>query len=306
MPYTATRPRLYFTERGAGEPLLCITGFAASSAVYESLGPLYESRFRFITYDHLGSGRSAKLALPTSMAQLAGHAARILDELEIESAHVLGASLGGLVAQELALRLPHRVRGLVLVGTASSGPLAIPPPLGGLARATASVVADSVRRRQLWLGRAMFADDFATRAEAEPIVNSLTTYLPSPWALCGQVLAFATHDRDRDLGRISVPTLVVHGERDLLVSVANTHRLATRIPNAVLHVVPGAGHGCLIEQQELVFEALCDWIDCQGPVAPAARPAGLAAFAERITRQAAVPIGAWRVQRSALARLRRR
>jgi pimeloyl-ACP methyl ester carboxylesterase len=286
--------------------LLCITGFAASSAVYESLGPLYESRFRFITYDHLGSGRSAKLGMPTSMAQLAAHAARILDELEIEAAHVLGSSLGGLVAQELALRFPHRVRALVLVGTASSAPLAVPPPLGGLARATASVVADSVRRRQLWLGRAMFADDFATRNEADPIVNSLTRYLPSPWALCGQVLAFATHDRDRDLGRINAPTLILHGERDLLVSVANTHRLATRIPNAVLHIVPGAGHGCLFEQQELVFEALCQWIDRQGPVPPAARPAGLAVFAERITRPAALPIGAWRVQQSALARLRRR
>lgn len=306
--YTAARPRLFFTDRGAGDAFLCITGFAASSAVYESLGPLYESRFRFITYDHLGSGRSTKCGLPTSMAQLAAHATRILDELGIETAHVLGASLGGLVAQELAIRFPHRVRTLVLVGTASSGPLAVPAPLRGLARATAHVVADSVRRRQLWVGRAMFGDDFAVSTEADPIIDSLSRYLPPPWALFGQVLAFATHDRDRDLRRIRAPTLVLHGERDVLVSIANSDRLASGIPSAALHVFPGAGHGCLLEQPATVFDVICAWIDRQGSITLPARPTGAAAFRERITRQAAIPIGATRLvihAGGAVARLRR-
>jgi 3-oxoadipate enol-lactonase len=301
MSYTATRPRLFFTDGGTGVPFLCIPGFAASSAVYESLRPLYESHFRFVTYDHPGSGRSAKYGVPISMAQLAAHAARILDELDIEAAHVLGASLGGLVAQELAIRFPHRVRALVLVGTATSGPLATPPPIEGLARATAYTVADSVRRRQLWLGRAVFADDFAAGNEANPIIRSLASYLPPPWTLFGQVLAFATHERQRDLGRIRAPTLILHGERDRLVSIANTYRLAAGIPNAALHVVPGAGHGCLFEQSEPVLETICQWIDRHGPIDSAARPTGVAALTERITRKAAVPIGAWRVQRNLLA-----
>jgi len=308
MSYTAGRPRLFFTERGTGDPLLCIPGFAASSGVYASLGPLYETRFRFITYDPLGSGRSAKWAPPTSTAQLAAQAIRILDELDIGTAHVLGASLGGLVAQELAIRFPDRMGTLVLVGTASSGALAAPAPIGGLTRATAGVVADSVRRRQLWLGRAVFADEFGLGDAAGPILDSLLRDLPPPWTVVGQVLAYATHDRDRDLGRIHAPTLILHGERDVLVSIANAHRLAAGIPNAALHVVPGAGHGCLLEQPRAVFHAIGTWIDRQGPLAPPARSTGAAAFTERITRTVAIPIGAWRVVAhagSAVARLRR-
>lgn len=308
MSYTAGRPRLFFTERGTGDPLLCIPGFAASSGVYASLGPLYETRFRFITYDPLGSGRSAKWAPPTSTAQLAAQATRILDELDIETAHVLGASLGGLVAQELAIRFPHRVRTLVLVGTASSGPLATPAPIGGLARATADVVADSVRRRKLWLGRAVFADEFGLADDAGPVLDSLLRDLPPPWTVFGQVLAFATHDRDRDLGRIEAPTLILHGERDVLVSIANARRLATGIPTVALHVVPGAGHGCLLEQPETVFSAIGAWIERHGPFPPRAGPTGAAAFTERIARAAAIPIGACRVvvhAGSAVARLRR-
>jgi fermentation-respiration switch protein FrsA (DUF1100 family) len=114
-------------------------------------------------------------------------------------------------------------------------------------------------------------------------------------------LAFATHDRERDLGRIRAPTLILHGEQDLLVSIANTHRLAAGIPNAAIHVVPGAGHGCLLEQPEYVLDAICEWVDRQGPIAAAAGPTGVAALTERITRQAAVPIGAWRVQRNGLS-----
>jgi pimeloyl-ACP methyl ester carboxylesterase len=239
------------------------------------------------------------------MAQLAAHAVRILDALDIERAHVLGASLGGLVAQELAIRFPHRVRTLMLAGTASSGPLAVPAPIGVLAKAAVYMVADSVRRRQLWPGRAVFAADFAARQEADLIIRSMARDFPPAWTLCGQLLAFATHERSRDLGRVRAPTLILHGERDLLVSITNTRRLTAGIPNTTLHVVPGAGHGCLLEQAGPVFDTICDWLDRQDPTAPATRPAALATLTERVTRRAAVPIGIWRVQREALVRLRR-
>lgn len=303
MPYTASRPQLFFRERGTGEPLLCIPGFAVSSAVFDSLSPLYERRFRYVTYDHVGSGRSAKYTTPVSMAQLAADAIRVLDELDIDAAHVLGSSLGGLVAQEIAIRFPHRVRGLLLVGTASAGPLATPAPIAGLARATAQIGVDSLRRRRLWMAAALFSDDFAKR---EPdgvgeVLASLTKHPAPPWALLGQLLAFSTYDRDRDLSRIRAPTLVLHGERDVLVSAANTHRLAAGIPNAEVEVVPGAGHACMYEQARPVFATICDWLDREQPVAHADKPSGLEEMTERLTRKAAVPIGIWRVQRNSVA-----
>lgn len=303
MPYTASRPQLFFRQGGTGDPLLCIPGFAVSSAVYEALAERYERRFRFVTYDHPGSGRSAKYAAPLSMAQLAAGAVRVLDELEIDAAHVLGSSLGGLVAQELAIRFPHRVRALVLVGTASAGPLATPPPIGALASATGRMAADSLRRRQLWMAPALFASDFPAREpdRVRAILASIAAHPTPPWTIFAQLLAFSTHDRDRDLGRIGAPTLVLHGERDALVSIANTHRLAAGIPDAEVQVVAGAGHGFLFEREEQTFQRICDWLGEQEPIAPGEQPTRLEALGERMTRKAAVPIGAWRVQRNGLA-----
>src|SRR5439155_22510086 len=203
--------------------------------------------------------------------------------------------------QELAIRFPHRVRGLVLVATASSGPLAAPAPIAGLARATAAIVADSVRRRRLWLGRALFSTEFAGRSDSDPVISSVVRDPPPPWALFGQLMAFTTHDRDRDLGRIRAPTLVLHGDRDLLVSVANTHRLTAGIHEAELRVIAGAGHGCMLEQREVVVEAICEWLDRHAPIAPGPEPTGLGVLTERITRKAAVPLGTLRVQRNSLA-----
>src|SRR5207247_9809611 len=133
----------------------------------------------------------------------------------------------------------------------------------------------SVRRRRLWLGRALFSTEFADRSDSDPVISSVVRDPPPPWALFGQLMAFTTHDRDRDLVRIRAPTLILHGDRDLLVSVANAHRLAAGIPNAELHVVECAGHGCQFEQQEPVFDAICEWLDRQDPIAPADRPTGV-------------------------------
>ncbi|HEV7844880.1 MAG TPA: alpha/beta fold hydrolase, partial [Thermoleophilaceae bacterium] len=101
MPHTRTRPRLWYRRsgNGDGEPLLLITGFTISAAVFDPILPLYEDRFECIVYDHRASGRSAKPLRLTSMAELAGDAVRVLDELGIERAHVYGLSMGGMVAQ---------------------------------------------------------------------------------------------------------------------------------------------------------------------------------------------------------------
>src|SRR4051812_26500107 len=129
MPCTGGWPRLYYERRGSGEPMLLITGFTISSAIFEPIVGLYEDRLDCITYDHRGSGRSSAPPTPTSMPELAGDAVRVLDELGLESAHVYGLSMGGMVAQEMAIRFPDRVRGLVLGCSTAGGPRAIRPTL---------------------------------------------------------------------------------------------------------------------------------------------------------------------------------
>src|SRR4051794_41791091 len=115
------------SRHGSGPPLLFITGFAITSKVFRPVLELYASRFECILYEHRGG-------LVTSMPELAADAARALRSVGHSSAHVYGISMGGMVAQELALRFPERVRGLVLAGTTPGGPRAVPAAPAGVLR----------------------------------------------------------------------------------------------------------------------------------------------------------------------------
>jgi pimeloyl-ACP methyl ester carboxylesterase len=299
MPMTASSPRLYYEVRGAGDPLLVITGFAASSAVLAPMAELYGTRLRCITFDYPGSGRSSKRSVPFSTAQLAASAIALLDELGIESAHVAGLSLGGAVAQELALRFPDRVRGLILMATSTSGPLSAPPDPLALAALTARVLEGSLRRGRLWLGPALFSPGFlqAEPDRADALARPLTAHFAPPWSIAGQVWAAGLHDRGLDLGRIRAPTLVLHGEDDVLVRVANARLLAEGIPDAELHVFPDAGHGFEFERLEETFSIVVDWLERRQPAAGEPRSAA-ARREEQLTRELAAPAGALRLGRS--------
>src|ERR1700760_3302872 len=130
---TASAPQLFYGRRGDGEPLLLLTGFSITSAVFDPIADLYGRHFRCLTFDYRGTGRSARWVGLPSMAMFAADAVRVLDELGVESAHVYGISMGGYVAQELAIRFPHRVRGVVLAGTSPGGPLGSRPAARRLA-----------------------------------------------------------------------------------------------------------------------------------------------------------------------------
>jgi pimeloyl-ACP methyl ester carboxylesterase len=301
MPLTATLPQLFYEDRGAGEPLLVISGFALSSAVLEPMAELWSARFRCITYDHPGTGRSSKMACPVSTAGLAASATRLLDELDLDSAHIVGLSLGGAVAQEIALRFPHRVRGLILVGTSTSGPLSTPPDPRKLGLVAARILKESVQRRRLWFAPALFADGFAEREphRTEAVLRPLMAHPAPPWSVAGQYLAAGLHDRALDLDQIRAPTLVLHGADDILVPVANAEKLARGIPDAELHVLQDAGHGLPFERSEETFELIGEWLGRRRPAA-GDHPAATAARAERVTRALAVPLGAMRFGRSSV------
>jgi 3-oxoadipate enol-lactonase len=306
MSLTSKPPRLFFEVRGDGDPLLLICGFGMSSAVLDPLATLWSTRFTCITYDHPGTGRSSKRSCPVSTAGLAAGAVRVLDELEIDAAHVAGFSLGGAIAQELALRFPHRVRGLILVSTSTSGPLSSPPDPRKLTSAAARIVKESVQRRQVWLAPAFFSDGFVEREpdRAEALMAPLRAHPAPPWSLAGQYLAAGLHDRALDLHRILAPTLVMHGEDDVLVPVANAELLARGIPNVELRIIPDAGHGFPVESPAETFEIVSTWLERARPLA-GEEPNARAVQTDRLTHRLAVPFGAARVARSTLTRLAR-
>lgn len=242
--------------------MLLIAGFGASSAVLEPLVALWSTHFRCITYDHPATGRSSKLACPASTAQLAGAAVRVLDELEIEAAHIAGLSLGGAIALELAIGFPQRARSLILVSTSPDGPLYSPPDVRKLLLAYGRVLAGTARRRAVWLAPALFAPGFAEREPelAGALTRSLLAHPAAPWGLAGQYAAAARYNRARDLRRVTAPTLVMHGADDVLVSPSNARRLAAGIPHSELHMLADAGHGLPYEHPQSVWRIVSEWL----------------------------------------------
>ncbi len=288
--------RLHVERSGAGEPLLWITGFTISAAVFAPVVPLYDRHFDNVVFDNRGAGRSAAPWRPTSIPELAGDAAGLLDHLGIASAHVIGLSMGGMVAQELALRFPEKVRGLVLGGTTPGGPLAARPSLRELAALGGAMATEGRGPGRPWLAGALFSDRFRREQpdRVRELLRGFAAHRPPPQGAWAHWWATVYHDTVSRLGDIRAPTLVMHGGDDAMAPLANARMLAARIPDAELVVVPGAGHAYLLERPERSLELLIDWLDRRGPIPPGAPLTGRAARLEPLTRRAGLPVGAAR------------
>ena len=269
-----TATTLHVEREGSGEPLLWITGFAISSDIFAPVVGDYTASYDCIRYDNRGAGRSHAPWRPTSVPELAGDAVRLLDALGVESAHVYGLSMGGMVAQELAIRFPDRVRALVLGATWHGGP--------GVALPSARVAADFARRtaprevRAEIVAGILFTDEYRAR-EPERVrehVLRLAQHPASPQGLLSHGLASTWHDTRARLGQVQAPTLVLHGAQDRLTPVANASVLAERIPDATLVVLPDAGHGYLLQDPAASHQAFDAWMAARAPSRPAGPCAG--------------------------------
>jgi 3-oxoadipate enol-lactonase len=289
---TRSRPGLFLSDRGAGEPVLLITGWTISSAVFDPIANLYERHLRIIAYDHRGAGRSDPWLGPVSMAMLAADAARVLADRGLRSAHIVGLSMGAAVALELALRMPHRVRSLILVGGGAGGPSTALPGAREASAAMRSVVADSLRHRRPWPAAVLFSESFRDRHPGD-----VAAYLPffamhraPPWTTGWQALAVACFGRRAALGGLRAPTLILHGGRDVLVPVANAHLLADGIPDAELHVVHDAGHAVPLEHPEATAQLLTAWVRDHADRRPP-EPRRVELVRELVSRPLSLPAG---------------
>jgi pimeloyl-ACP methyl ester carboxylesterase len=199
---------------------------------------LLARRYRVLSYDNRGIGESEIAPGPYTVAELAGDALQVLDEAGVERAHVLGASLGGMVAQLLAAERPERVDRLVLAGTTPGGSGAYPLPQQTLAlMAEAPSLPPEVALRR-------FVEN--ALAPGSPLVDEVLAYRqlhpPDPAGWAAQAAAGATWDADGRLGRIAAPTLVIAGTADAVVDPRNAQLLADAIPSGRLELIDGAGH----------------------------------------------------------------
>jgi 3-oxoadipate enol-lactonase len=235
---------LSYQRSGSGPPLLLVSGMGGTYSHWGEpfLAPLRED-FDTIAYDHRGVGQSSRMEAPFTIAQLAADAAGLLAALEVESAHVLGISMGGMVAQELALAHPQRVRTLALGCTycGGDGSLLAPPT-------TAQRLAESVRSGdreravrigwEITISAPMVDDADAFAAYLDLCLRRRVAQV----VIVAQMRAIAAHDTSARLSQLAPPTMIVHGTADQLIPVENAHVIAGHLPHARLELLDGVGH----------------------------------------------------------------
>jgi 3-oxoadipate enol-lactonase len=237
------RTRIHWECTGDGPPVLLIMGLGLSGGAWWRTVPVLSRSLRVITFDHRGIGRSEAATPAFTVEAMADDAVCVIDDLGLDAVHVYGFSLGGMVAQQMVLRHPERVRGLVLGATHAGGRrVAAPEP---------EVMAFFQRRMTMQSEEAAWASvpyNYGARCRAtqtERIAEDIELRLTNPFnvhAYRAHLYAASLHNTYGRLGRIGAPTLVVHGAEDRMIPVANAHLMAERIPGAQLRILEDSGH----------------------------------------------------------------
>lgn len=252
----------YYVE-GEGPPLLMIMGWMGQANVWgERFLHQLRPHFQIIRFSNRGTGQTDKPSGDVTIALMAGDAAGLLQEMGIQRAHVLGISMGGMIAQELALNHPQAVRGLVL-GCTNCGPAhSVAERAEVRARLEQSQALAPMELLRQLLTTAV-APEFLRTATGEFWGGIAAGWMaaPTPWETIGRhfqaIQSFDTYDR---LPRIQAPTLIVHGDQDLLVPVENAEILGERIKNSRAEILPGAGHMFFWEKPEESAGAIVEFL----------------------------------------------
>src|SRR5262249_47229907 len=232
---------MFYVEAGAGDPLVLVMGFGGDPLAWGLQIPAFAAVYRVIAFENGGVGQTDAPDMPYSTAMMADDTAGLLDALGIERAHVCGVSMGGMIAQEIALRHPARVRTLQLHATLGR-PDAYMKALVEAWRKVRIALGreEALRVLALWLfapfsyeERPEFVEPVLQNAIANPHPQSLTGYLRQGDAVLG-------HDTLERLDRVRCPTLVSVADQDVLVPPRFSHAIAERIPGAELKTIADA------------------------------------------------------------------
>lgn len=254
---TATA-ELHYERSGSGEPLLLIQGMSGTHVAWgEPFLAALRAAFDVIAFDNRGIGFSAPIDGPFTILEMAEDAAGLLDELGIESAHVVGISMGGMIAQDLALAHPDRLRSLTLGCTYCGGPGSKLTPeenASKLIEGMASGDRDKAIRAayEINLSPGFRADESTFAA-----FHEMATSVPAAKETIQlQIQAIFGHDTSGRLGEISTPTLIIHGTEDGVLPYPNAELISSLMPAARLETLEGVGHMFWWEQPERSAELI--------------------------------------------------
>ena len=260
--------RLYYEVHGEGEPLLCVAGITCDTLIWIPQVQAFSAAHRTVIFDNRDAGQSSMAEGEYEIADMARDALALADHLELDTFHLLGVSMGGAIAQRMALAAPERIRTLTLAVTFASG--------GAWARKLGEVWAARVRRasREERVDELMlltFSEAFFENAEQVEFVRGMMLANPHPQdaeAFVRQLEAAGRHDARDGLRSLQLPTHVIGAEHDILVPVWKSRELAELIPGARLTVLDDLPHGVNVEGAERFNQAVLDFIAEPAP-APA-------------------------------------
>ena len=264
----ATAKGLYYEEAGQGEPLLMVQGLGTDHLGWMLQVPEFSKHFRVITFDNRDVGQSKQADGPYEIADMARDALALADHLELDTYHLVGMSMGGAIAQEIALLEPQRLRTLTLVVTFAGG--------GNWATERSRLWSEirgllDHETHLDWLLLFGMSEQFYESPERIAYAKQMMRANPHPQsteAFQRQVDASGRHETRDRLATISVPTHVIGAEHDTLVPVWKSKEIAELIPGADYTVMPGAPHALNMERAQEFNELVLGWLRSAGAGVP--------------------------------------
>jgi pimeloyl-ACP methyl ester carboxylesterase len=250
--------KLYWNQLGAGPPVLLIMGLSFTHEMWFRVVPWLAESYRIILFDNRGMGRSDVPRGPYRISTMAHDAAAVLDAAGVTAAHIIGASMGGMIAQELALRYPRRILSLLLGCTSYGGLLARWPDFSRRPR-NLPLTANARAEREAVLAPLLYADS----TPHERIMEDIRIRCQCNWSYKGfwsQLAGILMWNSYLRLPRIQAPTLVVHGAEDRLIPPQNGRVIASRIRQARFELIKNAGHILTTDQPEACVQLMTGFL----------------------------------------------
>jgi 3-oxoadipate enol-lactonase len=252
--------RLYYEVHGDGEPLLCVAGLTCDTMVWIPQIQAFSAAHTTVIFDNRDAGQSSMADGEYEIADMARDALALADELELDTFHLLGVSMGGAIAQEMALQAPERARTLTLAVTFPAGG-AYAHRLAEVWSARVAVVSREQHVDELMLLN--HSEGFYDHPDMVEFIRTAMLNNPHPQppeAFARQIAASGRHDARDRLGSLTMPVHVIGGEYDILVPVWKSREVAELIPGSKLTILPAAPHGLSVERADEFNAAVLEFI----------------------------------------------